>query len=346
MNNDLTKDVFGSQELIENIFEISSRLYSEMCTNKETDHGTLFKYMTELGRTMVDADRASFWKWDKRRHELWTTSATGVDRIVIPDNTGLVGKALKEGRVIVTNDPYNDPDFNKAVDLKTGYVTKSILTMPVADINGVFIGAFQIINKNGDKGFDETEDVRRLSLAAVISGLAMESESFLEESHHDKLTKLKNRMGFYSDFSRKYSKAIEDNKAISLFISDMPLGNVEEVTIEPISESGLFELEGCAFRELEDYGFQWVHFETAGLNEDANPILKVNAGFFGYSVILDVIVDEFDEAYRTGDMEAIGNFPIKYVEADDISEDIVNPMYNADGTLKIEEDVVSEDFGK
>ncbi len=221
MNNDLIKDVFGSQELIENIFDISSRLYSEMCTNKETDHGTLFKYMTELGRTMVDADRASFWKWDKRRHELWTTSATGVDRIVIPDNTGLVGKALKEGRVIVTNDPYNDPDFNKAVDLKTGYVTKSILTMPVADINGVFIGAFQIINKNGDKGFDETEDVRRLSLAAVISGLAMESESFLEESHHDKLTKLKNRMGFYSDFSRKYSKAIEDNKAISLFISDI-----------------------------------------------------------------------------------------------------------------------------
>lgn len=135
-------------------------------------------------------------------------------------------------------------------------------------------------------------------------------------------------------------------EAINAQIYEMPLSNVEEVTIEPISESGLFELEGCAFRELEDYGFQWVHFETAGLNEDANPILKVNAGFFGYSVILDVTVDEFDEAYRTGDMEAIGNFSIKYVEADDISEDIVNPMYNADGTLKIEEDVVSEDFGE
>ena len=216
VNNSMSHDV-----TLENIFDICGRLYSEMCTNKETDHGTLFEYMTELGRTMVDADRASFWKWDKRKHELWTTSATGVDRIVIPDNTGLVGKALKEGRVIVTNDPYNDPDFNKAVDLKTGYVTKSILTMPVADVNGVFIGAFQIINKNGDRGFDEVEDVRRLSPAAVISGLAMESESFLEESHHDKLTKLKNRMGFYSDFSRRYNKALEDNKSISLFISDI-----------------------------------------------------------------------------------------------------------------------------
>lgn len=87
----------SQQETLENIFDICGRLYSEMCTNKETDHGTLFEYMTELGRTMVDADRASFWKWDKRRHELWTTSATGVDRIVIPDNTGPCRKGSEGG---------------------------------------------------------------------------------------------------------------------------------------------------------------------------------------------------------------------------------------------------------
>ena len=221
MGNNSEIKSMDSEKILENIYDISCKLYSEMCSNKEKDHGTLFEYMTELGRTMADADRASFWKWDKMKHELWTTSATGVDKIVIPDNTGLVGKALKEGRVVVTNDPYNDPDFNKAVDLKTGYVTKSVLVMPVADVNGAFIGAFQIINKNGDSGFDEIEDVRKLSMAALISGLAMESEAFLEESHHDKLTKLKNRMGFYSDFSRKYNAALAEGRIISLFISDI-----------------------------------------------------------------------------------------------------------------------------
>ncbi len=206
---------------IEDVYDIGEKLYSEMCSNKEKDHAKVFEYMTELGRTMADADRASFWKWDRHRKELWTTSATGVDRIVIPDNTGLVGKALKEGRVVVTNDPYNDPDFNKSVDLKTGYTTKSVLVMPVADINGEFIGAFQIINKNGDTGFDEVEDVRKLSVAALVCGLAVESELFYEESHHDKLTKLKNRMGFYSDFSRRYNKVLDEGKPISLFISDI-----------------------------------------------------------------------------------------------------------------------------
>ena len=208
-------------DILNNINDISAKLYSEMCSDKEKDHAALFEYMTELGRTMADADRASFWKWDRRKKELWTTSATGVDRIVIPDNTGLVGKALKLGKVVVTNDPYSDPDFNKAVDMKTGYRTKSVLVMPVANINGEFIGAFQIINKNGDTGFDEVEDVRKLSMAALICGLAMESETFYEESHHDKLTKLKNRMGFYSDFSRRFSKIIDEKKPLSLFICDI-----------------------------------------------------------------------------------------------------------------------------
>ncbi|MCR5105806.1 MAG: sensor domain-containing diguanylate cyclase [Eubacterium sp.] len=210
-----------SNMLLNEIFDINDKLYREMCSNKENDHETLFRFLTELGRVMADADRASFWKWDRRKHQLWTTSATGVDRIIIPDDTGLVGKALHEGRVVVTNDPYNDPNFNSSVDKMTGYVTKSILVMPVANVNGDFIGAFQIINKNGGGGFDEEEDVRKLSTAALICGLALESENFLEESHHDKLTKLKNRMGFYSDFSKRYSKFLEDDIPISMFISDI-----------------------------------------------------------------------------------------------------------------------------
>ncbi len=205
---------------LSDIYDICDRLYREMCSTKKNDHSTLFMYLTELGKTLVGADRASFWKWDKLRHELWTASATGTDRIIIPDNTGLVGKALKEQRVVVTNDPYNDPDFNSAVDKKTGYVTKSVLVMPIADVNGDYIGAFQIINKL-DGGFDEKQDVRCLSLAAIVCGIALESETFLEESQHDKLTKLKNRMGFYSDFSKKYNKLLESGRPLSMFICDI-----------------------------------------------------------------------------------------------------------------------------
>ena len=205
------------------IFDITDKLYKTTCNNTENDHTAIFGYLTALGKAIIGADRASFWKWDKRRHELWTTAATGVDKIVIPDNTGLVGKAIMNKSVVVTNDPYNDPDFNSSVDKKTGYVTKSVMVLPVADVNGEFIGAFQLINKNDEKGFDVEEDTRKLSLPALICGLALESDTFLDDAHHDRLTKLKNRIGFYSDFSKKYMKYLNGStdKPLSMFICDI-----------------------------------------------------------------------------------------------------------------------------
>ena len=217
----------ASEALLDRIFNITQDLYTQMSkddSDAENDHNAIYRLLTDLGRTLVDADRASFWKWDKRNHTLWTTAAVGEGRITIPEGTGLVGKALSEKRSIVTNDPYNCPDFNSEVDKKTGYITKSILVMPISDCKGEFIGAYQAINKLNDKGFDLEEDVRRLSLAAIICGITLESDSFLDDSRHDKLTELKNRMGFYSDYSKDFEKLVNDTdntNGVSLFICDI-----------------------------------------------------------------------------------------------------------------------------
>lgn len=214
--------------VLDQIFSITSDLYKQMCvddSDASNDHAEIFRLLTELSKTLVNADRASFWKWDKRNHEIWTTAAVGTGRITIPEGTGLVGKSLAEGKPIVTNDPYNHPDFNSAVDKKTGYVTKSILVMPVSNCKGEFIGAYQAINKlDNDGKFDIDEDVRKLSLAAFICGITLESETFLDDSMHDKLTELKNRMGFHHDYKNTYEKLLKNEKefhTVSLFICDI-----------------------------------------------------------------------------------------------------------------------------
>lgn len=214
--------LFDDDTSLNEILDLSYKLYEESSSCKNDSHGLVFERLTELGRELVGAERASFWRWDKRLHKLWTTSATGVDKIVIPDNTGLVGKAIQTKKVLVTNDPYNDPDFNSDVDKSTGFVTKSILVIPVANVNGDFIGAFQLVNKI-DGNFNKVEDVRKISLPAVICGLALESDTFLDDAHHDRLTKLKNRMGFYSDFDRIFSAYLvpDSGKTMSLFMCDI-----------------------------------------------------------------------------------------------------------------------------
>lgn len=217
-----------SDLVLEQIFEITEKLYKEMSNpaeNVSQGHSMIFDLLTELGRTLVNADRASFWKWDKRSHELWTTAAVGTARITIPEGSGLVGKALAQRKAIVTNDPYNHPDFNSDVDKRTGYQTKSVLVMPVSNCKGEFIGAYQVINKLNNNGqFDLEEDCRKLSLAAFICGITLESEDFLDDSRHDKLTELKNRMGFYNDYHKNFEKLIhssENTDGLSLFICDI-----------------------------------------------------------------------------------------------------------------------------
>ncbi len=194
----MADEKISAEEMLNKIFSIMQSLYSEMSRRKGREK--VFEILAELGRTLVDADRASFWRWDKRARLLKTTAATGTQQIIISDKTGLVGQALAENRVIITNEPYKHPKFNAEVDKKTGYVTKSILVMPVANCRGEIIGAYQAINKLGGGGFDEAEDTKRLSIAAFVCGLVLESDIFLADSEHDKLTGLKNRFGLHSDY--------------------------------------------------------------------------------------------------------------------------------------------------
>ena len=220
-------DDFYSEDLINNIFEISNELYIKMrdpATSAEEDHLTIIRLLTDLGRRLVNADRASFWRLDKEAGTIWTLSATGTGKIEIPIGTGMVGKALTEGRSIVTNDPYNDPFFNAEVDKKTGYVTKSILVMPITNSRGEYIGAYQVINKiDGDGKFNIRRDCKRLSLAAFICSITLESELFLADAERDRLTKVRNRIGFYHDFSIRYGDGIDrrNNAGGSMIMCDI-----------------------------------------------------------------------------------------------------------------------------
>ena len=190
----------SSDELLEKIFYYMSRLFEE----KELST-TLF-LLTDLGKTLVNSDRASFWFWDRRRHVVWTLAALGIDTIEIPENSGLVGAAMSENEILIINDPYSDPRFNPEVDKQSGYFTKSILTMPVTNSEGKVIGAYQAVNKinlDGSEGSFTEDDVKRLSLATAFCGRSLESYMLYNEAMEDPLTGLRNRRGLHAHYERR-----------------------------------------------------------------------------------------------------------------------------------------------
>lgn len=50
---------------------------------------------------------------------------------------GIAGLVARTGTTINIRDAYNDPRFNREVDEKSGFITRSILSMPVMGVDGI-----------------------------------------------------------------------------------------------------------------------------------------------------------------------------------------------------------------
>jgi putative methionine-R-sulfoxide reductase with GAF domain len=115
---------------------------------------------------MIISDRCTVWLIDEQKNELFTTVAHGIPVIRIPINTGFVGHAILSGEASIVEDAYEDSRFNSSNDLKTGYRTKSIISVPFRNNEGKIIGAYQAVNKMTVSELFTEKDLEYLTLAA------------------------------------------------------------------------------------------------------------------------------------------------------------------------------------
>lgn len=140
----------------------------------------LLHELSKMCRDIVFADRCSIWILDKRHHTLWTKVADGVDPISMDASKGLVGNAVNHNKALIINDVQNDVRFNNAIDKKTGYLTQTMMVIPMENKNGEVIGAIQVINKKEDETFSDL-DLKYLTLAASYAAETIGTILLLEE---------------------------------------------------------------------------------------------------------------------------------------------------------------------
>lgn len=120
-------------------------------------------------KDLTNSERVSLYVFDHVRKELWTIHADGIQRIVIPVDTGIVGHTFKTGQAYITNDLANDPYYYPKVAEQAGYVIRNIAAVPILDSGNEVMGVLQIINK--DEGDFDKSDLQALKfIANFISG--------------------------------------------------------------------------------------------------------------------------------------------------------------------------------
>lgn len=88
----------------------------------------------------------------------------------IAPGRGFVGEAIEGGKVVIVNDVQNDPRWFRGPDQTTGFITRSLITVPLR-VKGRPIGAIQLINKRDGSPFDENDQSLLIAFAtpAAIS---------------------------------------------------------------------------------------------------------------------------------------------------------------------------------
>lgn len=146
-----------------------------------TDINVLLKVIAEETKIAIQADRCTVFLLDKEKNELWSVVALGMDsqEIRFPADKGLAGYVVQTGEPLNIPDAYNDPRFNPEVDKKTGYVTKTILCLPIKNNNQEIIGAFQVLNKMSGVFTKGDEDL--LVAIGGSASIALENAQLFKE---------------------------------------------------------------------------------------------------------------------------------------------------------------------
>ncbi len=137
-----------------------------------------YETLDEMLRTLVDmiteeldADRATIFMNDSDTGELYSRVAHGnlQREIRMLNSSGIAGHVFTTGQGAIVHDAYADERFNRTIDQTTGYVTKSILCVPVKTVKGECIGATQVLNKKQGQ-FSEAD---RMLVEAMVMQAAI-----------------------------------------------------------------------------------------------------------------------------------------------------------------------------
>ena len=149
--------------------DLSSELARKSNKKGRDELDGLFKKIVSQACTIMKAERASIFFYDRAKNMLWSKVAKGTEgRLQFSADSGIAGEVCKTGRILNIKNPSTDPRFNNSVDKKTGFITTSLLTVPIFGEDGVILGVMQILNKAGG-AFDGRDEEKSVLLTKQIS---------------------------------------------------------------------------------------------------------------------------------------------------------------------------------
>jgi signal transduction histidine kinase/putative methionine-R-sulfoxide reductase with GAF domain len=140
---------------------------------------------------LMSADRSTLFVVTEDGRQLWSKISQGYERVEIRLDVGegIAGWVAQTREIVNIPDAYADTRFQPAVDLKSGYRTRSILTVPMHGALGGLVGVLQVLNKQ-DGPFTQADEELLVALASQAA-IAIENARLYHSvlQHNQELTR-------------------------------------------------------------------------------------------------------------------------------------------------------------
>jgi len=160
---------------MKNLLEVSRLL--AVTANLES----LLNKVAEATCTLLHCEGSSIWLHNPDLDELYTTVVIRCGPIRVPASSGIVGATFNSNSIVIVTDAYADPRFNPTNDQATGFVTRSLMAIPLMDIDGKPLGVIEAVNKI-DGAFNQ-HDQQMMQLFGDQVGVAIQRHRLQLAAH-------------------------------------------------------------------------------------------------------------------------------------------------------------------
>jgi signal transduction histidine kinase len=143
--------------------------------NSTLELSPLLDIIVRVATQVTDTDSASVMLVDEETGELRFVAVSGtnsadVKPIVVPMTGSIAGTVVQENSPLLIRDAQNDPRWFQSADEISGYVTRSIIAVPM-QLHGKAIGVVEALNKRrgAEMSWDDAEILSKLASQAAIA---------------------------------------------------------------------------------------------------------------------------------------------------------------------------------
>eukprot|EP00756_Hemistasia_phaeocysticola_P023978 Hpha_TRINITY_DN15922_c1_g1::TRINITY_DN15922_c1_g1_i3::g.71590::m.71590 len=170
------------------------------------DLGSMMTKIMTRARQVLLVERATIFLIDEEKQELWS-ALTDVETaeqlggpgeaqggmIRVPVGVGLAGHVAVTGENLNIEDAYDCTMFNPEYDRKTGFITRSILVVPIKPPHAnKVMGVIQFINKTNNDPFFEDDEELATSFSSYV-GVSLNNIILYEELREGKVVREQNK---------------------------------------------------------------------------------------------------------------------------------------------------------